>query len=270
MPLADNPRPMRRAFVAVLLATTVAALPLAAFAADLRSELIAPAGDGWQEQPVGVAGEGPVTLDAAAQNFRSPDYARGMLHTAGFEAGYDRTWVQESTHYRVLEHAYLFGNAFGAGFWLGTVKGGDEKAAEWRETYDTSAITNSFGGYRVLPDGTYQTVVEFVPNDRAYAVIVSSPDSPKRALAMDLASQIRDAAPVEVATPGGAAAVGRVVTIVVGVVLALALVAAVVIILAVRRSSRRQPEPIYPAGPVLSPDGHWWWDGYRWQPVDRR
>lgn len=258
---------MRRAALALLLAMVFGSLPLTALAdPDLRSELVAPPGTGWQEEPAGTSGDGPMSLEDVAQTFTPHAYGRTMLHTAAFQAGYRRTWTQPSSGLQVTERDYLFGSAFGAGLWLGTVKGADRSNPDWRQTYDTSSLENSFGGYRVLSDGTYQTLVEFVPGDRVYAVIVSSPDGPQQSLAMGLASQIDATAPQEVVTSSGAAAFGRVALIAIGAVLAVGLVAALVIVLAIR-SSRRPREPVYPAGPVLSPDGRWWWDGFRWQPV---
>lgn len=256
---------MRRLPLALVVGLLAAALPLSASAAgpDLRSELPPPPGANWNEETVGTAGEGTMTVDDVAATNRNPAHARSVLGTADFKTGYRRIWTDASTHTTLVERDYLFGNAFGAGLWLGTIKGGDERAADWQQTYDTSSIPNSFGGYR-LTNGSYNTVVEFAPGDRVYAVSITSPNGQAKELALGQAQQMQSTAPVEVFSGDGAAAFGRVMAIG-GIVLLLVLAAAGVVIFFAVRSSRHRPQAV-PAT-MYSPDGRWWWDGRQWQPV---
>jgi hypothetical protein len=258
---------MRRLLAAAALSTLLIAVGSAsAAAADLRSELQAPVGDGWQETPAGGAADGPMTAADAATEVEPTTYGRNILGTGAFEQGYQRTWTQVATKRTLTEHVYLFGNPFGAGLWLGTVKGSDRDRPDWEGSFDTSAITNSFGGYRQLPDGSVETIVQFVPGDRVYGVTVRGQQE-EQATAMDVATRLDDGAPQEVFTPAGAGGAAKVGLIVVGVLLGIALLVVGVVIVAIR-SSRRQPLHVpQPAGVMYSPDGRWWWDGAGWQPV---
>lgn len=255
-------------FAALALAAAVAGrAPVAAQAAtDLRSELIAPAGDGWQESPTDGPDDGSVTAAEAASEVEPPAYGRNILGTGAFEQGYRRTWTQAATHVAVTEHVYLFGSPFGAGLWMGTVKGSDKDRPDWQGSFDTSSITNSFGGSRQLPDSSVETIVQFVPGDRVYGVSVRGPEE-DRTTAMDLATQLSDAAPQEVFSAAGASGAARLGLIVLGVVLGVALLVVLIVVVAIR-SSRPRPHPRpLPGGVMYSPDGRWYWDGRQWEPA---
>jgi hypothetical protein len=208
-----------------------------------------------------------MSLEDVAQTNRRPDVARGVLRSQGFESGYRRSWIDPGTRELLVERDYLFGSAFGAGFWLGTIKSGDERGADWRQTYDTASLPNSFGGYRVLADGTYNTVVEFVPGDRVLAVSISSPAGAEEALALEQARQERALVPSEAFSQNGVAGFAKVIGYAAGFLVLVALVAGAIIFFAVGSSRRHTPATARPPAVMYSPDGRWWWDGRQWQPV---
>ena len=257
---------MRRLAI-VLIAAGLAALPLTALAAaDLRSELLPPSGQGWQEQPVGGVADGPMTADDIANINSNPDVARSELERSGFQFGYRRTWDDAADKLTLGERDYVFGNPFGAGYWLGSLKVSDEGAADWRQTFDTSSLPNSFGGYRVEPDGSYNTIIEFVVGDRVFAVSVTNPTAPEQSRAMDQANAVAAHAPTELFNGNGAGGVAGAGLVVLGGILAGALIGVVVFVRVLRRS-RRAPAAAPQPSAVLSPDGRWWWDGRQWQPT---
>lgn len=252
---------MSRRLLALLAGALLAAPPAAARAeTSLRDLLVTPAGHGWYEEPTSDTDEGPLSAAAVAGFYESSDQASSELAVDGYQAGYQRAWLQPRDGPAVYEVVLRFATAVGASAWLDGDRQIDEGDSRWQETYDTSALGDAYGGYLAEPDGSYETLVEFARGDLFYAVTVAEPRAEDPTTAMGVARRLYARSPNEIAAP--------VVTTAVAVAGALAaaglLITALIVVWIV---SHRAPAPV-PNAPV-SADGAWWWDGRRWRPTRR-
>ncbi len=201
------------------------------------------------------------------------------LRSDGFVLGFSRAWLQPTSNHILLEVVIAFSGRDGAKKWLGKSEQVDKSDTYYQKAIPISGIDTYYGAHFADPTtALYVDVVSFVKGNDFFVVgLVSRADDLGDVAPQQTRRQF-DAAPDYTIPPSqwpeeaGAIIVGPLLVppwllYVVGGSLALMLVVALGLVLLVRRRRRRRTTsgPMRAAGPHMSDDGHYWWDGQAWR-----
>jgi len=238
-------------------------------ATDLHPLLAAPPTADWIDIP-------PTSTNLIG-DFTAHDYAAYVvgnpgiefdLNLYGFTRGYALDWAQRGSLNLLVERVFEFRDAKGARSWYTLLRLLDKIYGSYTSDIPMPAsVPNSYGALFTLPDGRQQSWIEFRKGNLAFEVVTDSATNDLSATAVTQAATEYASAPSQTQVPPGAGqAVNnwlRSIGIAAGaLVVALAIVITVTIVLATRR---RRPATFLIAGPTMSPDGAYWWDGQRWR-----
>jgi hypothetical protein len=185
----------------------------------------------------------------------------------GFTDAYQRTWEQPGQG--LVDRVEHFTSTLWAAFRLGESRG----SAKQNTSHSSFSDISGFGpsAYEVTDQadaqGFIKDTIVFTHGDYVAVVAIGATGSPSHETLLDQARRQFDILPIPTAeyeAIGNGILVGSAVFF--GVVIALVVVVVIVVVIIVSRS-RRRPAPYFAAqaGPRLSPDGRYWWDGQTWR-----
>jgi hypothetical protein len=251
--------------------------PLGAQAAtDLHPLLAAPPTADWTDvQPTSTNLVGDFTAHDYAAKVVGNSGIEFDLNLYGFTRGFALEWGQPVSHDLLIERVFEFRDAKGARSWFTLLRLLDKTYGSYTGDIPMPAsVPNSYGAHFTLPDGALQSWIEFRKGNVAFEVVTDSTTNDLSATAVTQAATEYANAPSQTQVPAGAGQTVnnwlRNIGFAAGaLVLALAIVITVTIVLITRR---RRPAallaggPAAPAaGPTMSADGAYWWDGQRWR-----
>jgi len=254
--------------LSAILAILLAAVGAEA-ATDLHPLLAAPPTADWTDVP-------PTSTNLIG-DFTAHDYAAYVagnsgiefdLNLYGFTRGYALEWAQRGSRDLLVERVFEFRDAKGARSWYTLLRLLDKIYGNYTSDIPMPpSVPNSYGALFTLPDGALQSWIEFRKGNLAFEVVADSTTNDLSATAVTQAATEYASAPSQTQVPPGAGqAVNdwiRNIGIAVGaLVVALAIVITITIVLVTRR---RRPATFLVGGPMMSPDGAYWWDGQRWR-----
>jgi hypothetical protein len=271
---------MRGAALAIALAA-IPTLVLADSTVDLRYVLAYPPAADYIEVPASsTVLDGPFTAqqyaDYATANGQNGSRIVTSLRLTGFKRGYARTWVERGTHRVLIERVFELSSGSGAKTFYDRTKLGTQVEQGYLGLIDTPpTLGDSFGAKldEAGPPPFHDCVAALLKGNDVYEVVLGSETED---LTSELLSQLgamyettppetiprsqwTDALTTAVTnTPGLATSALAAGVIVLVFILGLL----VLIVVLVRRGSRPQ---IVPIAASMSPDGRYWWDGWRWR-----
>jgi hypothetical protein len=249
-------------------------------ATDLHTLLAPPPSSDWLDVPSTRSNlVGDFTAHGYATYLQSvgssPGAAEFDLNLYGFTRGYALDWVQRGSRDVLVERAFEFRDGSGARSWYSLRRLADKTFNEHtRDIPMPPSVPNSFGALFTWPDGTLQIRIEFWKGNVEYEIHTDTFTNDLTATAIAQAVTQYGYAPSHTDVPPGA---GQAVNdwlhnigIAVGaLVVAVAIVTTITIVLITRR---RRPAALLvggpgmaPAGPTMTADGAYWWDGQRWR-----
>lgn len=261
-----------------LAALAILLAPVGAEAAtDLHPLLAAPPTADWIDvRPTSTNLIGDFTAHDYATYVAGNSGIEFDLNLYGFTRGYALDWTQRASSDLLVERVFEFRDAKGARSWYTLLRLLDKTHGTYTGDIPMPpSVPNSYGAHFTLPDGV-QSWIEFRKGNLAFEIVTDSTTNDLSATAVTQAATEYANAPSQTQVPAGAGqAVNdwlRSLGIAAGaLVVALAIVVTVTIVLVTRR---RRPAPlpagglaVAPAGPTMSPDGAYWWDGRRWRDV---
>jgi len=198
------------------------------------------------------------------------------LRNDGFVLGFSRAWVQPASNHILLEVVIAFSGREGAKRWLGKSEQVDKSDTYYQKAIPISGIDTYYGAHFADPTtALYVDVVSFVKGNDFFLVgLVSRADdlgdvAPQQTRRQFAAAPSYTIPPSRWPEAAGSIVVGPLlvppwVLYVVGGALALMLLVALGLVLLLRRR-RTTSGPMRAAGPLMSGDGHYWWDGQEWR-----
>jgi len=200
------------------------------------------------------------------------------LRSDGFVLGFSRAWVQEASSHILLEVVVAFSGRDGAKRWLSKSEQVDKSDTYYQKAIPVTGLDAYYGAHFADPTtALYVDVVSFVKGNDYFLVGLISRADDLGDVAPQQTRRQYDAAPAYTIPPSqwpeaaGAIAVGplllqRWLLYVVGGAVALMLLVALGLVLFVRRRPRTSSSGQAPAaGPLMSDDGHYWWNGDAWR-----
>jgi hypothetical protein len=262
-----------------LAALAILIAPVGAEAAtDLHPLLAAPPTADW----IGVQ---PTSTNLIG-DFTAHDYATYVagnsgiefdLNLYGFTRGYALDWAQRGSRDLLVERVFEFRDAKGARSWYTLLRLLDKTHGTYTGDIPMPAsVPNSYGAIFTLSDGAIESWIEFRKGNLAFEIVTDSTTNDLSVTAVTQAATESANAPSQTQVPPGSGQsvvdLFRNVGIAAGALfVAVAIVVTVTIVLGTRR---RRPAPLpaggpaqAAAGPTMSPDGAYWWDGQRWRDV---
>jgi hypothetical protein len=259
------------AVLAILLA------PVGAQAAtDLHPLLAAPPTADWVDvQPTSTNLVGDFTAHDYAIYVAGNSGIEFDLNLYGFTRGFALEWGQQVSHDLLIERVFEFRDAKGARSWFTLLRLLDKTNGTYTSDIPMPAsVPNSYGAVFTLPDGAFQSWIEFQKGNLAFEIVTDSTTNDLSATAVTQAAAEYANAPSQTQVPPGAGQTVndwvRSVGIAAGaLIVAVAIVTTITIVLITRR---RRPAVVLAGGPtaaaggpMISADGAYWWDGQRWR-----
>jgi hypothetical protein len=260
------------AVLAILLA------PVGAQAAtDLHPLLAAPPTADWIDvQPTTTNLVGDFTAHDYAAYVAGNSGIEFDLNLYGFTRGFALEWTQRGLQDLLVERVFEFRDTKGARSWYTLLRLINKTSYYTSDIPMPASVPNSYGALFTLPDGTLQDWIVFRKGNLAFVVVTDSVVHDMSDIAIAQAATEYANAPLQTQVPPGSGqAVNnwlRNIGIAAGaLVVAVAILTAITIVLITRR---RRPAVLLaggptmsPAGPTMSADGAYWWDGQRWRDV---
>jgi hypothetical protein len=259
------------------------ALPTKAMAAPspspgLETLLADPPASDFQEDPSPMAIHGQFDAHRYVQ-FLGPQNApttESTLRGDGFVLGFSRAWVQPASNHILLELVIAFAGRNGAKKWLDKSEQVDKSDTYYQKAIPMSGLDTYYGAHFADPTtALYVDVVSFVKGNDFFLVgLVSRADdlgdtAPRQTRRQFDTAPDYTIPPSEWPEAAGSIMVGPLLVpswllYAVGGTLALMLLVALGAVLLLRRR-RSSGGLVLAAGPLMSADGHYWWDGQAWR-----
>ena len=238
-----------------------------------------PAAD-FQEKPQALGLNGAFDL-AQYISFLGPKdvgETTSTLRRDGFVGGFSDTWIQEASNHLLVEVVIAFGGKAGAKQWLGKSEQVDKADSFYKSPIPVSGLDTYYGARFADPTrALYADIISFVKGNDYFVVGLVSNANDLADIASRQTMRQFDKAPQYTIPPAqwpessGSLAIGPLLVpapVAFGAATAIVLVllvAAAVTVIVVRRRRR----PVAAVG-LRSEDGHYWWDGEQWRPVDQQ
>jgi hypothetical protein len=196
------------------------------------------------------------------------------LRSDGFVLGFSRTWVQDASNHVLLEVVIAFSGRAGAKKWLGKSELVDKSDTYYRNAISIDGISTYYGAHFADPTtALYADVVSFVKGNDYFLIGVVSRADDLGDVAPQQTRRQFDAAPDYTIPPSqwpeaaGSIVVGHLlVPRWVAFVAGGALVLIVLVVVGSVLFMRRRPSGSRTlAGPRMSDDHRYWWDGQAWR-----
>jgi hypothetical protein len=246
---------------------------------SLGTVLVAPGGQ-YAEIPSGQ-GDGPI---ATAADYAGTDtQTLSELQRDGFVQGYVRTWIDQGQKHLVVEEVIAFGGHRDAGKWLKSIK--DASSSQHLvHPLTADGVDSYFGGHYADPtQPVYSDLGIFLKGNDFFFVGAQSATDDLGNIATLQAKRQFDAAPAYSISPNQwpentvhlpFSVSGTTLPLVIGggavlLLAVLAVIAVMVVLLTRRRAPALATAAPIAAGPQMSVDGRYWWDGQAWRDTSR-
>jgi hypothetical protein len=247
-----------------LLAQIAAASPTP----DLSGYLAVPPGSDWIESgQTSYALVGVITTQSYGAWANDNGASERALRRGGFVTGYGRAWEQRVTRDYLGEFVLAFNSALGATHWYNDLKLFDQTSTHYTKDIPAISTRQSVGVEWTFPDGSHEYAIEFAKGNLVFDVTMDSDSTDLAATTLALAQTEFDKVPEsgEISFTSN-----KVSQLPAGWIIGFALVALVVFVaigVFALVSFGRQKTGVfaYAAGPQMSADGAYWWDGSAWR-----
>lgn len=199
----------------------------------------------------------------------------------GFVDGFGKTWAQPGAGRALIEAVMAFNGGQGARKALTALEASDKADISYRHADTVPGIDTYYGAHLVDPaTSTYGDLFVFVKGNDVFFVILASQKDDVLTLASTQAKAQYDAAPaITIPTSQWPENVSRTSFPVLSTAAAVAILAVLALVIGIVAVRRRAGAPVpvvagggyaaAPAGPQLSPEGNYWWDGRAWRDASR-
>jgi len=225
----------------------------------------APSGDWIESGPSTNFLVGAITAQSYGAWVDDNGATERTMKRDGFVSGFGRVWEQKVTQDFLSEFVLLFTSDSGARSFYNGLKLYDQTSKYYKKDIPALSTAQSVGVEWTQSDGSREFAIDFAKGNLVFDVTMDSESTDLAAMTRSLAQTDFDAAPNSIKVSATSSTISQPAAWTIGVALVVVVGLIATGIFALMRSGRNQPAVFAnAAGPQMSPDGAYWWDGARW------